>query len=226
MKITPEQLIKEYGPKVSRACIKMTLDEKEADDLSQEVWLRVTQNLSNFRGESKISTWIYGITRNVFLEHIYSKKKNSVNYLVEKYQSSNYEPPEEKSVDEKEWAFSMCDKCLTCTLSLLSEEERIVFIYRDLLNISYEEISDITKDSIISLRKKVSRSRKKIREVLQRVCCLFNEEDDVKCGMIKYVKKHKLLSEFKQARQTLKGKNLYQENEILTPQINYWEKML
>jgi RNA polymerase sigma factor (sigma-70 family) len=78
-----EQLFKDlyqkYGPKVQRLCLGYTGNEVEAEDVLQEVFVKVWQNLDKFRGDAQLSTWIYRITVNTCLYHLRSvKNKRSV----------------------------------------------------------------------------------------------------------------------------------------------------
>ena len=74
-----KDLYKKYGLKVQRLCLGYTGNQMEAEDLLQEVFVKVWQNLYKFRGDSQISTWIYRIAVNTCLYHLRStKNKRSV----------------------------------------------------------------------------------------------------------------------------------------------------
>ena len=66
-----------YSQKVLRLCLGYTGDSAQADDLCQEVFIKVWENLSKFRGDSQISTWIYRITVNTCLLHLRNEKKEN-----------------------------------------------------------------------------------------------------------------------------------------------------
>lgn len=70
-------LYKEHYPKVYRLCLSyVSGDEALADDLSQEAFVKIWQNLDRFRNESQVSTWIYRITVNTCLMHLRKIKKS------------------------------------------------------------------------------------------------------------------------------------------------------
>jgi len=64
-----EALYRRHRPAVARWCLRVCGDREEAADLAQEVFLRVHQRLDTFRAESRFSTWLYTVTRNVCINH-------------------------------------------------------------------------------------------------------------------------------------------------------------
>ena len=73
-----KELYKAHYPKVMRLCLGYVAgDEDLAKDLSQEIFIKIWENLENFRSESNISTWIYRISVNTCLSKLRTKKKNS-----------------------------------------------------------------------------------------------------------------------------------------------------
>ncbi|MBL4605660.1 MAG: sigma-70 family RNA polymerase sigma factor, partial [Flavobacteriaceae bacterium] len=69
------QLLDEYQQKVFHTCISFVPTKEDAEDVSQEVFLEVYRSVSKFKGDSKLSTWIYKICTNKCLEFI--RKKNA-----------------------------------------------------------------------------------------------------------------------------------------------------
>src|SRR4030042_4165093 len=70
------QLMDCYRDRMFLFCLRSTPDKAEAEDLTQEVFIRIWKGLSRFRGESKLSTWIYRIAWNVCASHL-EKKGNT-----------------------------------------------------------------------------------------------------------------------------------------------------
>ena len=65
-----EWLFRQHSQKVYRLCLKMLKDKVEAEDLTQEAFLRVFRNIASFRGESAFSTWLHRIAVNTVLMHL------------------------------------------------------------------------------------------------------------------------------------------------------------
>lgn len=72
-----ESLFREYSGMVFRLCLRYMGDRAEAEDLTQEIFLKVNSTLSGFRGESSHGTWIYRIAANTCLDHLRMHKRRS-----------------------------------------------------------------------------------------------------------------------------------------------------
>lgn len=140
--------------------VYMTRDTELAEDLSQEVFLRMFLHLGKFRGESSVRTWALSIARNVFLS--YAKRK--VPALLEEQE---WEPdpdlsrnlPEEEFL-KKERAENV-RKCLMC----LGEQERTVLLLRDFQELSYDEIAKVMKIKAEVVKSRIYRARQKFKEI-------------------------------------------------------------
>ncbi len=71
--MSPDEIAHQYGRLVSSVCRRMIMDEETARDAAKQVWAEVTKSFPSFRGESKISTWIYTITRRVAADYAVGK---------------------------------------------------------------------------------------------------------------------------------------------------------
>ena len=146
-----KELYQKYGPKVQRLCLGYTGNQMEAEDLLQEVFVKVWQNLHKFRGESQISTWIYRIAVNTCLYQIRSSKnKKSVD--LEK-------APDllETESDNKEQQVQILHKAI----SELKESDRLIITLL-LEEISYPEIAVIIEISEVNLRVKIHRIKQQL----------------------------------------------------------------
>ena len=64
------QLYQKYHRKVYAICWRMLADKDSAEDVCQEVFVQLWQKISNFRGDSKYSTWLHSVTSNIVLGHL------------------------------------------------------------------------------------------------------------------------------------------------------------
>lgn len=120
-----DTLYKENYTKVYRLCLTyVSGDESLADDLSQEIFVKIWQNLDQFRNESQISTWIYRITVNTCLMHL-RKIKKSQEKLTDQVLENFYEHREDAK-DERLKMLRACIKKLNemgkILISLVLEE--------------------------------------------------------------------------------------------------------
>src|SRR3989338_8349294 len=98
-----EEIVKRYQEKVFSLCISM-VGQSNAEDAAQEIFLKIYESLSQFKGESSFSTWVYRVTSNHCL-NILSKNKRekmeSLEDLVEKKGEVNFSPSVDSSLQKK-----------------------------------------------------------------------------------------------------------------------------
>ena len=78
-----EEIIKKYENKVCGIIYHMIKNQNDVEDLAQEVFIKVYKNLSKFKGDSSLYTWIYKITVNLCLDEV--KKRKNIIYLDERW---------------------------------------------------------------------------------------------------------------------------------------------
>ncbi len=221
------QIANDYGRMVSAVCIRMIQNPTIAEEAAQETWLEITRSLKNFRGRSKISTWIYTITRRVVFRYSQKEKQYSTKYLSSFFRADEPSPgfPDE-SKEYSQNIKDQCDKCLTGIIQCLDNDSRLAYIMRDIVNLSYNEISEVLARSEQTVRKDISRARNKLRRFLHKECFLFNPEGNCKCRMKGPVKEINLELEFENLRQTANKMRFFKETERILLRKDFWEKHL
>ncbi|MBQ8198689.1 MAG: RNA polymerase sigma factor [Lachnospiraceae bacterium] len=142
--------------------VYMTKDVQLAEDLSQEVFLRMFLHLDKFRGQASARTWALRIARNVFLT--YARKKQPLLLIEQEWEplsDINENLPEQEMIN-KENAQYVRD-CLMC----LAESERTVLLLRDFEELSYEEIARIMDLSADVVKSRLYRARQKFRKIYE-----------------------------------------------------------
>lgn len=145
--------------------VYMTKDVTLAEDLSQEVFLRMFLHLDKFRGEASVRTWGLRIARNVFLS--YAKKKQPIlleEQEWEQMQDLSRGQPEEEALKKAE-----AEKIRQCLMGL-SEQERTILLLRDFQELSYEEIGKIMDFTVEVVKARIYRARRKFRKVYEKGC--------------------------------------------------------
>lgn len=142
--------------------VYMTRDMALAEDLSQEVFLRMFLHLDKFREDASARTWALRIARNVFLS--YARKKRPL--LLEE-QEWEPEPDLSRNVPEEEIlkkeAAQRVRQCLMC----LAEQERTVLLLRDFEELSYEEVANIMGLTAEVVKGRIYRARQKFRRIYE-----------------------------------------------------------
>jgi RNA polymerase sigma factor (sigma-70 family) len=219
--ITIEYIIENYGGMIASICRRMIQNRETAEDALQEVWIEVNKSLKTFRGESKVTTWLYTIASRVVMRLARDEHKYSTRFLSSYFHGDDIALPEHEDFDKQLWVREMCDKCLTGTLHCLDNESRLAYILRDINLVPYAEIAEILERDEAGVRKMISRSRNKLRNFLNDECILKNPDSKCKCRMGKWVKEVHLQEEYHKLRQVVNKINFYRASEITLMQKNY-----
>ncbi|MCZ7602583.1 MAG: RNA polymerase sigma factor [Melioribacteraceae bacterium] len=162
--MTFEDIINHYGDMVYNHCFKFTRNKETAKDLTQEIFLKIYQNLSRFRREANIKTWIYRITVNTCLTAInsaYSKKmKQSISVDLFSMKKSA------ENIEEQIIIAENANNLQEALQQLSPNDQQIVILfYYDQL--SYEEISKVLNIPLGTVGINLFRARKKLKKILQ-----------------------------------------------------------
>lgn len=144
--------------KIYHLCYGYTGDEDAANDLMQETFMKVWQNLEKFRNQALISTWIYRIAVNTCLSYLRVEKRQAKDELTDKIIETKQE-----DYSEKNEQINQLYKCI----SKLEENERII-ITMVLDEVPYPEIAEISGISEGNLRVKIHRIKLKLTEIYNR----------------------------------------------------------
>ena len=154
-------LVREYQERIYWHIRKMVIDHDEADDLVQEVFIKVWKNLDKFREDAKLYTWIYKIATNECLTFLTKKKRRFFLPIgdVENELSGKIDTSSNITGDEIQLK-------LQKALLKLPNKQRIVFNMKYFDDMKYDEIAEITETSVGSLKASYHHAVKKIEEIL------------------------------------------------------------
>ncbi len=141
--MTLEDIAHEYGKMVSSICRRMITDEETARDAAQQVWTEIVKSFPSFRGQSKVSTWIYTITRRIAADYAVNEKTYDLRFVRDYFNSEDIDPPHDPDLDKALWVKQTCDRCVTAMLHCVDNESRLAHIFRDVAELEYGEIAGI-----------------------------------------------------------------------------------
>lgn len=151
-----KRLYELYCGKVFALCLRMSGNTNKANDLTQDVFVRVWKNINSFRGESMFSTWIYRIAVNVVLID-----KRTENNFTKRFLSIH------SSIINKLSSIQNNNKIdLENAISKLPKKAKLIFIMHDIEGYKHEEIGEILKISEGTSKAQLHRARKILREEL------------------------------------------------------------
>ena len=156
-------LVRKYQQKLYWHIRKMVIDHDDADDIVQEVFLKIWHHLDRFREDAQLYTWIYRIATNECLNFL-KKKRNRYflpihdvqDELTQKLESGSY-------IDGNEIQLKLQKALLT-----LPDKQRLVFNMKYFEEMKYEEMAEITGTSIGGLKASYHHAVQKIEEFLKR----------------------------------------------------------
>jgi RNA polymerase sigma-70 factor (ECF subfamily) len=155
-------LIQKYQKKVYWIVRKMVIDHFDADDITQEVFIKLNSSLVEFRGESKFFTYLYKIATNYSLNHLSKKKREAQRTTdIETVDIAADEKSSGDLIDD-----SARTKLLEEAIGNLPEQQRAVFNMRYYDDLSYEEISQITNKSVGGMKANYFHAVKNIQKFL------------------------------------------------------------
>jgi RNA polymerase sigma factor (sigma-70 family) len=151
-------LFERYHKRIFNFLARMTMDRDLAEDLTQNVFLRIIRYRSSYRQGLKFQSWIYQIARNVFSDHYQANKNRFSDFVdVEKVSDHMADSNEEDDMDQKE-------KVLHQSLAKLTEEQRELLILTRFQHMKYEEVATIMDTTVANIKVKVHRAILKLRE--------------------------------------------------------------
>ena len=155
------KLVEQYSEQLYWQIRKMVLSHDDANDILQEVFIKVWANLENFRGDSKLSTWLYRIAINESITFI-NKMRTQNNVSIDEDDSFLINQLEgDKYFDGDE-----AQKLLQKAILLLPEKQRLVFQMKYFDEMKYEDMSEILGTSVGALKASYHHAVKKIEKFL------------------------------------------------------------
>jgi RNA polymerase sigma-70 factor (ECF subfamily) len=156
-----EELVDRHRPVVVRVAAGI-VGADEAEDVSQDAFLRAFHRLARFRGDAPFRSWLLRITHNAALDHLARRRPEPVDpQTFDAAQESAGRPPAER-LEVRERIERIERK-----LRGLSYQHRVVLVLRDAEGFSYEEIADVTDSPLGTVKGRLHRARREFIEMLR-----------------------------------------------------------
>jgi RNA polymerase sigma-70 factor (ECF subfamily) len=154
-----ETLYRKHVGRIHALCLRMARDRSEADDLTQETFIRVWERLGSFRGESGFSTWLHRVAVNVVVSELRSRGRWRERFTAQDAEQVGVAQP----------AFSAGgDLDLERAIAALSPQARLVFLLHDVEGWKHGEIAERTGLAVGTSKAHLHRARQLLREELSR----------------------------------------------------------
>jgi RNA polymerase sigma-70 factor (ECF subfamily) len=164
-----EDLVKVHTRRVYSICYRFTNSDTEAQDLTQDVFLRVFKNLRSFRaGEGLFVVWLTRLTRNLLIDHYRRTRMDRATESIEDQTAVLEENTAAIARTEGMLAGREASELLQAALQKLSPELRETVILRDLEELEYREIAQILNVPEGTVKSRLNRGRSELAKVLRR----------------------------------------------------------
>jgi len=164
-----EEMVKTHTKRVYALCYRFTNRDNEAQDLTQEVFLRIFKTLGSFRaGEGSFVVWMTRLTRNLLVDHYRRTKHDRVTDAIEDKLAALEQKTGQYSRTEGMLAGREAGELLQAALEKLSPELREAVILRDLQEMEYREIARVLSVPEGTVKSRLNRGRAELSRVLRR----------------------------------------------------------
>lgn len=179
-----EMLIGRYQGWIYNVALKMTMDPRDAEDVSQEVLVKLITKLATYDPEKGLfRTWLYRVTANHVLnmktrkyERVFSSMEAGAEAIEQVPDESMEASPEQRLLVEE-----LKIKCMTGVLLCLDRRHRLVFIMSEIFDVSHAEGKEILDVSDAGYRKMLSRARRKVYSFINQNCGLIDPGNPCHC---------------------------------------------
>lgn len=164
-------LVNRYVTLVFNLIVRLVGDRREAEDLTQETFMKMWKALSRFDTEKNFKTWIFAIARNTAIDYLRKKKP----VLFSRLNSENEEGEtrfEDNLADDAMLADEVFDRkqsasVLEKAMQTLSLDERVIIILHESDEMTFEEIADVMSKPMNTIKSRYRRALQKLRGIIE-----------------------------------------------------------
>ena len=159
-----EELVRTHQHRIYALALRMLGNAAESQDVAQEAFLRAHRGLAEFRGEARLSTWLYAIASRLCLNRLAGRERRLTHHGEETLtRLPDGRPGPDQTLERGE-----IEEALHRAIGELAEERRIVVILRDVEGLAYEEIAEALELPVGTVMSRLHRARLDLKEKLER----------------------------------------------------------
>jgi len=166
-----DALVQRYHKQAYNIAYRMAGNHADAEDLTQEAFIRAFRFFGQYRRELPFDSWLYKIMSNVFIDTLRRRPKAKIRSMDQPVLTDEGEAPFDVADPgigpEDEVLSGEMDNRIQAALATIAEAFRLTVIYADIEGLSYEEIAEVTNTNIGTVRSRLHRGRKLLRNKLK-----------------------------------------------------------
>ena len=166
-----EELVRRHTRRIYNLCYRFTSNRQEAEDMTQEVFLRVYKTLGSYRAvHGGFTTWMTSVTRNLLIDHYRRTKRDRLTDSLDDEESGHTEqiPSQFRTPDQMAMAGQLGEQ-VQRALGRLSPDLREAVILRDLQGLEYREIQDVLRVPEGTVKSRINRGRIELARLLEQM---------------------------------------------------------
>lgn len=169
-----DELVRVFQGPMFNLAYRMVNNREDANDLTQEIFVKMYRSIGKFRGDSRFSTWLYTVAANTCRSRLRQLRRVSSHETVRL--DSNWDEDTTRSIEPVDSGASPVEElerdelkqCVELAVAELPEEFRAIVVMRDLQGLTYQEISGAMECSIGTVKSRLSRARTRVKAELRR----------------------------------------------------------
>jgi RNA polymerase sigma-70 factor (ECF subfamily) len=175
------EIYDQYYARVRKFILALVKDEWVADDIIQETFLKVQQNIESLRDPTRLSSWIFRIAHNLCQDHFRRLKKSRKEERIDQEETEDLnEALIQKGLGiQKELEQRQMGECVQNQINLLPESLRTVLVLFDIMEFSHQESADILGITVKNVKVRLHRARKRLKTILEEKCAFERDERNV-----------------------------------------------
>ncbi|PYU49209.1 MAG: RNA polymerase subunit sigma-24 [Acidobacteria bacterium] len=161
-----EYLYKEHSKRVYSVCLRMLKNTPDAEDLTQQIFLRVFRKIGTFRGDSCFSTWLHRVAVNAVLMHLRRKRAPEIHPHSSNQAPANLDASNEFGTSDTSMLGAIERLNLMRAIRKLPAGYKRLFLLHDVMGYQHSEIATLVGCSIGCLKSQVHKARKRLQLLL------------------------------------------------------------
>ena len=166
-----EELLLLHQKKVYNLCLRMSANQDDALDLSQEAFIKAWRSIGQYQFEASFSTWLFRLTSNVCIDFLRRKKRRQETSLTESYDDSDegaeLSLPDAQPLPEQQAITNETKLELAQAMAQLAPDHREILQLRVMEDLPYEQIADILGVRVGTVKSRLARARLSLRKILK-----------------------------------------------------------
>lgn len=164
-------LVERFQQQVINVCIGLLHNRFDAEDVAQDVFIEAMRNAHRFRGESKISTWLYRIAVNRSLNYLRNNKRQKlmveIGSVFGLFEGESIQDSREPATDSNQFEADELKNILKTAIGSLPENQKVAFTLNKFEELSYNEIAEVMETSLSAVESLIHRAKRNLQKKLK-----------------------------------------------------------